>query len=114
MYKAKQQGRNTYQWYTKDLNQKVSERVKLRNELQKAIEAEAFELYYQPQIDARSGRVIGMEALLRWNHAEQGFISPAQFVPISEDTGQIIPLSLLVLETACRQGKLLNDQGFND
>ncbi|HLD64872.1 MAG TPA: EAL domain-containing protein [Pseudomonas sp.] len=112
MYKAKQQGRNTYQWYTKDLNQKVSERVNLRNELQKAIEAEAFELYYQPQIDARSGRVIGMEALLRWNHAEQGFISPAQFVPIAEDTGQIIPLSLWVLETACRQGKLLNDQGL--
>ncbi|MET1076413.1 MAG: EAL domain-containing protein [Pseudomonas sp.] len=114
MYKAKQQGRNNYQWYTTDLNQKVSERVNLRNELQKAIEAAAFELYYQPQIDARSGRVIGMEALLRWNHADQGFISPAHFVPIAENTGQIIPLSLWVLETACRQGKALNDLGRGD
>ncbi|SFP30878.1 EAL domain-containing protein [Pseudomonas borbori] len=114
MYKAKQQGRNNYQWYTEDLNLKVSERVTLRNELQKAIEAEALELYYQPQIDSRSGRVIGYEALLRWQHAEQGFISPAQFVPIAEDTGQIIPLSEWVLKTACRDARLLLDQGFND
>ncbi|MGH8355738.1 MAG: EAL domain-containing protein, partial [Pseudomonas sp.] len=111
MNKAKQQGRNNYQWYTKDLNQKVSERVTLRNELQKAIEAEAFQLYYQPQIDARSGRVIGTEALLRWDHAEQGFISPAQFIPVAEDTGQIIPLSQWVLETACRHNRRLNEQG---
>ncbi|MGH8435473.1 MAG: PAS domain S-box protein, partial [Pseudomonas sp.] len=113
MYKAKQQGRNNYQWYTEDLNQKVSERVTLRNELQKAIEAEAFELYYQPQVDARSGRVAGYEALLRWQHAEQGFISPAQFVPVAEDTGQIIPLSEWVLSTACRQARQLFDQGWN-
>ncbi|SDH85552.1 PAS domain S-box-containing protein/diguanylate cyclase (GGDEF) domain-containing protein [Pseudomonas benzenivorans] len=113
MYKAKQQGRNNYQWYTKDLNQKVNERVTLRNELQKAIEAEAFQLYYQPQIDGRSGRVVGYEALLRWQHAEQGFIPPAQFVPVAEDTGQIIPLSEWVLKTACRHGRALLDQGFN-
>ncbi|MEX6502741.1 EAL domain-containing protein [Pseudomonas zhanjiangensis] len=113
MYKAKQQGRNNYQWYTKDLNQKVSERVNLRNELQKAIEAEAFQLYYQPQIDGRSGRVTGYEALLRWQHAEQGFIPPAQFVPVAEDTGQIIPLSEWVLKTACQQGRRLIDQGFH-
>ena len=113
MFKAKQQGRNNYQWYTEDLNQKVSERVSLRNELQKAIDTEAFELYYQPQIDSRTGRVIGYEALLRWQHAEQGFISPAQFVPIAEDTGQIIPLSEWVLKTACRDARLLLDQGFN-
>lgn len=113
MYKAKQQGRNNYQWYTEDLNQKVSERVTLRNQIQKAIDTEAFELYYQPQIDSRSGRVIGYEALLRWQHAEQGFISPAQFVPIAEDTGQIIPLSEWVLKTACRDARLLLDQGFD-
>ncbi|NQD94038.1 EAL domain-containing protein, partial [Pseudomonas sp. CrR25] len=113
MYKAKQQGRNNYQWYTKDLNQKVSERVTLRNELQKAIEAEAFQLYYQPQIDGRNSRVIGYEALLRWQHAEHGFISPAQFVPVAEDTGQIIPLSEWVLGTACRQARALLDQGWS-
>ena len=112
MFKAKQQGRNNYQWYTEDLNLKVSERVTLRNALQKAIEAEAFELYYQPQIDGRSGRVIGYEALLRWQHAEQGFISPAQFVPLAEDTGQIIPLSEWVLGTACKTARRLIDQGY--
>jgi diguanylate cyclase (GGDEF)-like protein/PAS domain S-box-containing protein len=113
MYKAKQQGRNNYQWYTEDLNQKVSERVTLRNELQKAIETEAFQLYYQPQIDGRSGRVVGYEALLRWHHAERGFIPPAQFIPVAEDTGQIIPLSEWVLNTACRAARSLADQGFN-
>jgi len=112
MYKAKQEGRNNYQWYTNDLNLRVSERVNLRNELQKAIESESFELYYQPQIDGRSGRVIGLEALLRWQHPTQGFVSPAMFVPVAEDTGQIIPLSLWVLDTACRQIRLLNEQGM--
>ncbi|MDT4797336.1 Regulator of RpoS [compost metagenome] len=112
MYKAKQQGRNCYQWYTTDLEQKVSERVTLRNELQKAIEANAFMLYYQPQIDGRNGRVTGYEALLRWQHPLLGFISPAQFVPVAEDTGQIIPLSEWVLATACRDCRELLDRGM--
>jgi diguanylate cyclase (GGDEF)-like protein/PAS domain S-box-containing protein len=113
MYKAKQEGRNNYQWYTSELNLRVSERVNLRNQLQKAIEMEDFELYYQPQIDGRSGRVVGLEALLRWHHPTQGFISPAVFIPVAEETGQIIPLSLWVLDTACRQIHLLNQQGMN-
>lgn len=112
MYKAKQQGRNCYQWYTTDLEQKVSERVTLRNELQKALEANAFMLYYQPQIDGRNGRVTGFEALLRWQHPLLGFISPAQFVPVAEDTGQIIPLSEWVLATACRACRELLDRGM--
>ncbi|PWY45609.1 EAL domain-containing protein [Pseudomonas sp. RW405] len=110
MYKAKQEGRNNYQWYTSELNLRVSERVSLRNQLQKAIEMEDFELYYQPQIDGRSGRVVGLEALLRWHHPTQGFIPPAVFIPVAEETGQIIPLSLWVLDTACRQIHLLNEQ----
>ncbi|SDG72518.1 diguanylate cyclase (GGDEF) domain-containing protein [Pseudomonas benzenivorans] len=112
MYKAKQEGRNHYQWFTNDLNQRVGERVMLRNELQKAIENQDFTLYYQPQVDSRSGRVIGLEALLRWEHPSKGFISPALFVPIAEDTGQIIPLSQWVLDTACRQIKELYEQGM--
>ncbi|GLZ89121.1 hypothetical protein Pres01_51720 [Metapseudomonas resinovorans] len=112
MYKAKQQGRNCYQWYTTDLEQKVSERVTLRNELQKALEANAFMLYYQPQIDGRNGRVTGFEALLRWQHPLLGFISPSQFVPVAEDTGQIIPLSEWVLATACRDCRELLDRGM--
>jgi diguanylate cyclase (GGDEF)-like protein/PAS domain S-box-containing protein len=114
MHKAKQQGHNNCQWYTADLEHKISERVNLRNEMQKAIEAEAFQLHYQPQVDGRSGKVVGVEALLRWTHAEYGFISPAQFIPVAEETGQIIPLSDWVLKTACRDARLLADKGWSD
>ncbi|WP_106477943.1 EAL domain-containing protein [Phytohalomonas tamaricis] len=110
MYKAKKQGRNNYQWYTKELNQKVSGSFTLRNELQKAIEAEDFELYYQPQVDTRGQRLVGMEALLRWNHVERGVISPADFIPLAEATGQIFSLSYWMLETACKHIKAINSQ----
>ncbi|WP_028239827.1 EAL domain-containing protein [Stutzerimonas azotifigens] len=113
MYKAKQEGRNNYQWYTHDLDRRVNESVTLRNELQKAIENQTFILHYQPQIDGRSGRIIGLEALLRWQHPERGLIQPDKFVPIAEDTGQIIPLSLWVLDTACRQIRQLGAQGMS-
>lgn len=112
MYKAKQQGRNNFQWYTSDLNQRVCEHARLRNDLQKAIETQSLQLHYQPQIDARTGRVVGIEALLRWEHPEKGFIPPAVFVPVAEDSGQIIPLSLWVLDTACAQLCQLDDQGI--
>ena len=111
MYKAKQQGRNNFQWYTSDLNQRVCEHARLRNDLQKAIETQSLQLHYQPQIDARTGRVVGIEALLRWEHPEKGFIPPAVFVPVAEDSGQIIPLSLWVLDTACAQLRQLDEQG---
>lgn len=112
MYKAKQAGRNNFQWCTSDLNQRVCERMSLRNDLQKAIERQSFNLHYQPQIEARTGRVIGIEALLRWEHPEKGYISPAVFVPVAEDSGQIIPLSLWVLDTACAQLRQLGEQGI--
>ncbi|MDI5922794.1 EAL domain-containing protein [Halomonas sp. LR5S13] len=112
MYKAKRQGRNTSQWYTWDLNQKVSERVSLRNALQSAIEEQQFELYYQPQIHGPSGRVTGVEALVRWHHPERGFVSPADFIGLAEDTGQIIPISDWVLTTACHDAQRLNEMGL--
>lgn len=112
MYEAKRQGRNNYQWYTQGLNRKVSERVVLRNELQKAIEAQDFELYFQPQVDAQGQNVIGMEALLRWEHREMGFISPSRIIAIAEDTGQIFALNRWVMDTACSQIKSLMDQGL--
>lgn len=112
MYKAKQQGRNNFQWYTSDLNLRVCEHRSLRNDLQKAIETQSFSLHYQPQIAAGTGQVVGIEALLRWQHPVRGFISPAVFVPVAEDSGQIVPLSLWVLETACAQLRNLCDQGF--
>ncbi|GEK49869.1 sensor domain-containing protein [Vreelandella venusta] len=108
MYKAKRQGRNTYQWYTDELNRKVSERVNLRHALQQAIEQSQFELYYQPQIHGATGRVSGVEALIRWYHPERGNIAPSQFISLAEDTGQIMPISEWVLEKACRDAVRLN------
>lgn len=111
MYKAKRRGRNTYHWYTEDLNRKVSERVSLRSALQQAIEKQQFELYYQPQIHAPSGRVVGVEALIRWQHPERGNIPPSDFISLAEDTGQIMPISDWVLATACRDAQRLNAMG---
>ena len=111
MYKAKRRGRNTYHWYTEDLNRKVSERVSLRSALQQAIEQQQFTLHYQPQVHAPSGRVVGVEALIRWQHPERGNIPPSDFISLAEDTGQIIPISDWVLSTACRDAKHLNAIG---
>lgn len=107
MYKAKRRGRNTFQWYTDELNRKVTQRVNLRHALQQAIEQHQFELHYQPQIDHR-GRVAGVEALIRWHHPVRGNIPPTQFISLAEDTGQIIPISEWVLATACRDALELN------
>ncbi|MEN5147827.1 putative bifunctional diguanylate cyclase/phosphodiesterase [Pseudomonas rustica] len=111
MYKAKQQGRNNFQWYTSDLNEHVCDQAKLRSDLQMALDSQSLRLHYQPQIDARTSRVVGIEALLRWEHPEKGFISPELFVPVAEDSGQIILLSLWVLDTACAQLRQLIDKG---
>lgn len=109
MYKAKRRGRNTFQWYTDELNRKVTERVSLRHALQQAIEQQQFELHYQPQIH-HSGRVAGVEALIRWQHPERGNIPPGQFISLAEDTGQIVPISEWVMERACRDAVALNAQ----
>jgi len=111
MYEAKQEGRNNYRWYTSDLNQRIREKITLRSDIQKAIENQEFELYYQPQIDGRNGRIVGFEALLRWHHQEKGFIPPDVFIPVAEHTGQIVPLSEWVIDTACKQMSLLCSKG---
>ena len=111
MYQAKKQGRNAYQRYTEDLDGKLSQRVTLRSELQDAIEHGHLSLHYQPLLD-REGRVDGLEALVRWQHPTKGFISPAAFIPVAEETGQIIPLSRWVLRQACHDARTLVDQGL--
>ncbi len=110
MYRAKQQGRNACQWFTPEIIDRMGDRVALRNELQEAIEAHAFELHYQPLID-RGGRVAGVEALLRWRHPSRGYVSPAQFIALAEETGQIIPISEWVLTRACRDLRQLDRVG---
>ncbi|MFY0989108.1 EAL domain-containing protein [Halomonas sp. C05BenzN] len=111
MYKAKQQGRNAYQWFTREITEKVNERVALRNDLQEAIDRNQFELHYQPLI-GRDGTLAGVEALLRWRHPERGYVSPARFIPLAEATGQIMPISEWVLERACRDMRGLADRGM--
>ncbi|WP_104204965.1 EAL domain-containing protein [Billgrantia saliphila] len=112
MYKAKRLGRNNYQFFTPDLSDKVRHHLSLRNELQRAIEEQQFELHYQPQIHGPSGRILGFEALLRWNHPQRGQVSPADFIEVAENTGQIVPISDWVLATACRDNRRLNDLGL--
>ena len=112
MYRAKEEGRNNYQWYTSDLNKRVVERLSLRNELQKALDQKHFELHYQPQVDARSGRVVGLEALVRWRHPVRGLIPPVEFISVAEDAGLMIPLGQWILETACAHVSELAQQGL--
>jgi diguanylate cyclase len=103
MYHAKQQGKAAFQYYSAAMNAASVERITLESGLRRALEDDGLELYYQPQVDMRTGAIVGAEALLRWRHAERGFIPPATFIPIAEDSGLILAIGEWVIETACRQ-----------
>jgi diguanylate cyclase (GGDEF)-like protein len=103
LYRAKRDGRNCFRLHSGVLNQEVRERLKIADELRGAIERRELHLHYQPQVDLASGKIIGLEALLRWNHPKRGQISPSLFIPIAERTGTIIPLGRWAFEEACRQ-----------
>jgi diguanylate cyclase (GGDEF)-like protein/PAS domain S-box-containing protein len=112
MYRAKDKGRNNYQFFTADMNVRALERLTMENSLRKALERNEFVLYYQPQVDINTHRITGMEALLRWRHPELGLVSPAQFIPIAEESGLIVPIGEWVLRAACAQNKAWQDAGF--
>ena len=112
MYRAKQAGRNNYQFYTEDMNTRAIESLLLQNNLRKALDNQEFLLYYQPQINLTSGEMIGMEALIRWQHPELGLLSPKQFISIAEETGLIIPIGEWVLRKVCLQLKEWQSRGL--
>ena len=113
MYRAKDVGRNTCQFYTQEMTEHAFEHLLLGVQLRKAIEQDQLVLYYQPQIDLETGGIIGVEALVRWQHPEQGMISPAQFIPLAEETNLVIPLGEWVLHQACAQARTWLDMGID-
>jgi diguanylate cyclase (GGDEF)-like protein/PAS domain S-box-containing protein len=113
MYKAKDEGRNNFQPYSSHLTQMMHEQVSMRTSLHKALENDEFILNYQPQIDSMTDKIVGMEALIRWNHAQLGMVSPAKFIPLAEETGFIVELDRWVMQEAMTTFSSWHRDGLN-
>jgi diguanylate cyclase (GGDEF)-like protein/PAS domain S-box-containing protein len=112
MYHAKEKGRNGVERYREEMHARVNEHLVMESHLRHALERNEFLLHYQPLVDLRTGRIIGAEALLRWQHPELGLVAPARFIPLAEETGLIVGIGKWVMQTACMQAKAWHDDGF--
>jgi diguanylate cyclase (GGDEF)-like protein/PAS domain S-box-containing protein len=112
MYHAKEKGRNTAEVFSREMNARLGRRLQLESSMRKALERQEFQVFYQPQEDIATGKLFGMEALIRWFSAENGVVSPAEFIPIAEDNGLIVPIGYWMLRESCRQTKQWMEQGF--
>ena len=112
MYRAKDKGRNNFQFYTAEMNRQVNERLKMESSLRRALERNEFELYYQPRFRVDSGALVGCEALLRWQHPELGLTLPERFIALAEETGLIIPIGDWVIKSACTQSREWQKKGM--
>jgi len=113
LYHAKEEGKNTFRFFSVELNSTLSDRIAMEHGLRRLLEQNELELHYQPKVSVATGQVVGVEALVRWNSPEFGLVSPLRFIPLAEETRQIIPIGEWVLRTACRQQLLWQQQGLH-
>ncbi len=114
MYHAKERGKNGYQYFHEAMNAAAATRLKLERALRKAVDREELSLCYQPQVDLATGRIVAVEALVRWQHPEEGLITPNRFLPLAEESGLIVPIGEWVIQAACAQARTLRAAGFAD
>jgi diguanylate cyclase (GGDEF)-like protein/PAS domain S-box-containing protein len=114
MYRAKELGRNTWQFYTASMSERTRERLEIEADLRHALERNEFALHYQPQLDLETGQVVGMEALIRWQHPRHGMIAPSRFISLAEEMGLIIPIGAWVVREACRQARAWHLAGIGN